>query len=74
METVASFAVDPRHMRAFKAIAKRQGQSVSALVRRAMFEFLNRERRRRLADRALLASVTGPTSPARRAAVADEAE
>ena len=68
--TIVSFAVDPRHLATFRTIAKRQGQSRSALMRRSMLEFINRERRQRLTEKALIRSTSEPAAPARAVAVA----
>jgi hypothetical protein len=75
MQIITGFTIDQKHLRELKALAKREGQSASAIVRRALAEFLARERRKRLlAERRFIASVnTNPASPVRTAvAVADE--
>jgi hypothetical protein len=72
VQIVTGFAVDPKHLRELKVVAKREGQSVSALVRRAMSEFLARDRRAKWADRRLETLANAPVAPASRRAVADE--
>jgi hypothetical protein len=74
MQVITGFTIDQRHLRELKALARREGQSASAIVRRALAEFLARERRKRLvAERRFLASVnTSPAAPARAMVAADE--
>jgi hypothetical protein len=70
MQVITGFTIDQKHLRELKALARREGQSASAVVRRAIAEFLARERRKRLlAERRFMLSVNGPTAPVRAVAV-----
>jgi hypothetical protein len=61
MQVITGFTIDRKHLRELKALAKREGQSASAIVRRALAEFLARERRKRLVTERRFFAAVKPT-------------
>lgn len=61
---LVNFFADPRLVNQFKAVAQSQHETMSAALRRLMVQAVAKDRRQRLADRAL--RISASTTPADR--------
>lgn len=66
-----SVYLNPVHLKALDRIAKQQGLRSAEVLRIAIAQYIARERRKKLTEKVLLASV-GPAAPVRQAVAVDD--